>query len=487
MRDTSADKPTDCPLRRELGPFSLIAFGVSSTIGSGIFVITGLAAARYAGPAVSLSYCIAGVACLCAGLCYAELAAQNEEAGSAYSYARTSMGETLGWIIGWDLILEFLFSAASGAVGWSGFLSGALADLGIALPQAVSGAPVALTSFDKLRLTGHWLNLPAVALVSVQTTLLFLGIRESRAFIGSVIALYVLVILVTIVCGSFFIETQNWRPFIPSAVDNRGHFGWRGMMTGAAIVFFSYTGFEAISASTREARDPKKDLPIALLGSLAICAILYVSMALVMTGLTRYDRLGGAEPIIDALRAPGDHLTWLIPFVRAGIIIGLSAASMGSMYAQIRIFYSMARDHLLPPMFKSVHPRHQTPQWSTLVVGLSCALIAGLLPLEILGELVSIGTLLAFAIVCVSVLLLRLRSPHATRPFTVPAAWIVAPLGVAICLYMTFSLPADTWWRLLIWMFAGALIYLGYGRRRAARLKEAEVSAPWRASRTFRL
>ncbi len=459
-----ASRPT---LRRELTAWSLVTLGVSSTIGSGIFVMTGTAAARYAGPAVALSYVIAGIACLCAGLCYAELAAMSPDAGSAYSYARVSLGEVIAWVIGWDLILEFLFAAASAAVGWSGFFSGMLDQWGIHLPRQLSLAPLHLTGDHRLHLTGCWLNLPATLLVIVQSALLYVGVRESRAFLNVIVGLFISVILIIVIAGAFYLHPANWHPFIPPNTGTPGHFGWTGVMTAAAIVFFSYTGFEAISTATRESRNPGRDLPIGLLGSLAICAALYVLMALVMTGLVHYSRLGAEQPVIIALQAAGPGLAWLVPFASIGIVIGLSAAAMGSMYAQIRIFFAMANDGLLPPLFAIVHPRHRTPQWSTLVVGSACALIAGVLPLEVLGELVSIGTLLAFSIVCLCVLVLRFRAPARSRPFLVPVVWFVSPLGIAVCAYMMVSLPLDTWLRLIVWMTLGMLIYIGYGRRRS--------------------
>ena len=457
--EATAPEGHGATLRRDLGAWSLIALGISNTIGAGIFVLTGTAASHYAGPGIAISYVIGGIACLCAGLCYAELAAMSPDAGSAYSYAYASLGVTVAWIIGWDLIIEFLLAGATVAVGWSGFFSGMLQRWHMHIPLAFASAPVGLTASHQLRLTGAWVNLPAAALVMVQAALLYAGVRESRAFFNSIICLLMALIAAIVVCGFMHVDTANWHPFIPPNAGRPGQFGWSGVMAAAALVFYSYVGFETISTATRETRDPGRNLPIGLLGSLGICAVLYVLMALVMTGLVSYRRLGGEQPIVTALEAAGPALSWLVPLVSVGIVIGLSAASMGSMYAQIRIFYAMASDGLLPPLFAAVHPRSKIPHWSTLIVAGACAVTAGLLPLEVLGELVSIGTLLAFAIVCTCVLILRIRQPARARPFRVMGLYLVAPLGVAICGYMMLSLPRDTWWRLAIWMAIGLVVY----------------------------
>jgi len=464
--------PPSHTLKRELNAWSLVALGVSSTIGAGIFVITGMAAAHQAGPAVALSYVIAGVACLCTGLCYAELAAMSPEAGSAYTYAYASFGKLVAWIIGWDLILEFLFQAASAAVGWSGFLTAMLQQWGLHLPLCLADAPLELTSSHQLRLTGACFNLPAVTLIVAQSALLYVGVRESATVLKVVVGLLLAVILTIIIAGLFHVDPQNWHPFVPPNSGRLGVFGWSGVMRAAAVVFFSYTGFEAISTATREARNPGRDLPIGLLGCLAICGVLYLLTALVMTGLVHYEKLGGKSAIVTALQAGGPALAWLVPTATIGIVIGLAAGAMGIMYAQIRIFYAMASDGLLPRQFAIVHPCHRTPQWGTLVVGAACALIAGVLPLEVLGELVSIGTLLAFSIVCLCVLVLRFRAPGRPRPFRAPAVAAVAPLGILICVYLMVNLPLDTWLRLIVWMAVGFGIYAAYGRQAARRNAE---------------
>jgi APA family basic amino acid/polyamine antiporter len=455
-------------LRRDLSAWSLIALGIANTIGAGIFVITGLAAARYAGPAVTISYLIGALACLCAGLCYAELAAMSPDAGSAYSYAYASMGETVAWIIGWDLIVEFLMSGSTVAVGWSGFLSGMLENWHIHIPSILAGAPIGLTAEHRLHLTGSWFNLPAAGLIAVQCALLYQGIRESRFFFNAVVILLIGLIALIVIAGAIYVHPSNWHPFIPPNIGQSGRFGWSGVMAAAALVFYSYIGFEAISTATRETRNPGRDLPIGLLGSLAVCTGLYLLTSLVMTGLVPYQELGGDQPVLTALRGPGHSLEWLVPIISIGIVVGLSAASMGSMYAQIRIFHAMATDGLLPPIFAEVHPRHRVPHLSTLIVGVVCAVTAGLLPLEVLGELVSIGTLLAFAIVCACVMILRVRDPLRSRPFRVGGLWVVAPIGIAVCLYMMVSLPIDTWLRLIVWMALGLVLYACWRRHRSA-------------------
>jgi len=458
-------------LGRTLTGPSLVVLGVSSSIGAGLFVLTGTAAANYAGPAVALSYLIAGIGCLCAGLCYAEFAALCPRTGSAYSYAYATMGELVAWIIGWDMVLEFLFSGVTVAVGWSGYFCGLLSAWGLHIPQALAVSPLRFDGHHQLQLTGAIFNLPAAALIAVATGLLYVGMRESSRFLYAVVAFLLAIIALIVVASIPFVHPINWQPFVPENSGAWGRFGWSGIMTAAAVVFFSYTGFESVSAATREARDPSRDIPLGVLGSFAVCAVLYVTVALIMTGLAPYSTLGGAQPMISALANAGPGLAWLIPIVSVGIVFGLAASPIGSLYAQSRILFAMAEDGLLPATFAAVHPSFATPHRATAVVGLLGMAAAGLLPLDLLGELVSIGTLLAFVIVCASVLILRKRKPEIPRPFRVPGSPYVPAVGILICVYMMLSLPADTWIRLVIWLLAGLLLYarFGYRKSRAAR------------------
>jgi APA family basic amino acid/polyamine antiporter len=470
---TDADvAEVDLPqLGRTLTAPSLVVLGVSSSIGAGLFVLTGTAAANYAGPAVAVSYLIAGLGCLCAGLCYAEFAALSPRTGSAYSYAYATMGELVAWIIGWDMVLEFLFSGVTVAVGWSGYFCGLLSAWGIHVPDAFATSPLRFDLDHRLQLTGAIFNFPAAALIAVETCLLYVGMRESSRFLYAVVALLLALIALIVVASIPYINPTYWHPFIPKNLGSWGRFGWSGIMTAAAVVFFSYTGFESVSAATREARVPSRDIPIGVLGSFAVCAVLYVTVALIMTGLAHYTKLGGAEPMISALANAGPGLAWIIPIVSIGIVFGIPAAPIGSMYAQSRILFAMAEDGLLPGTFAAVHPSFKTPHRATATVGIVAVGAAAILPLDLLGELVSIGTLLAFVIVCTSVLILRARKPNIPRPFRVPGSPYIPAFGILICLYMMFSLPADTWIRLAIWLLIGLVVYalFGYRNSRAAK------------------
>jgi len=455
---------------------SLIALGISNTIGAGIFVLTGIVAAHNAGPAVVLAYALAGVACLCTGLCYAELAAMCSAAGSAYTYALVAVGELAAWVIGWDLILEFLVSGATVAVGWSGYLLGLLGSVGITVPRALTEGPLKLGAHHQLVLHPSWGNVPAMVLIGIQAVLLLLGVRQTRTFINIAVSVLIGIIVLTIIAAGSLANASNLKPFIPDNLGEFGRFGFSGVFTGAAIVFFSYTGFEAVSTATREVRNPARDLPIGLLGSLGVCASLYILASLAMVGITRYQTLDTAEPVVTALQAGGSTLSWLIPIVRAGIVVGLSAASMGSMYAQTRILHAMAADGLLPESLSGLHPTRHTPTLATIAVGLSAIFIAGVFPLEVLGELVSIGTLFAFTSVCVSVLILRYRDNTRPRPFRAPGLIVAAPAGIGINVALMLSLPRVTWLRFLIWMTVGIVFYIVYRRRRLVAASRTEVS-----------
>jgi len=467
---------SDKSLRRALGALNLTTLGIGAIIGAGIFVLTGQAAANYAGPAIVYSFILAGIACGFAGLCYAEFSAMIPIAGSAYTYGYATLGELFAWIIGWDLILEYLFAASTVAVGWSGYVVSFLRDLGITIPPAFTGAPFQHTAPTDAGLnvwrifsegwsgTGAVLNVPAMVIVAIIAALLVVGIRESARFNNAVVVIKLTVILTFIAAGIAFINRENWEPFVPPAL-GPGKFGWDGILRGAGVIFFAYIGFDAVSTAAQEAKNPKRDMPIGILLSLAICTILYITVALVLTGIVKYTELNVPDPIAVGINALGAGMAWLRPIVKIGAIAGLSSVILVMMLGQPRIFYSMSRDGLLPPLFGSVHPRFRTPWIATMLTGGTAMVIAGLFPIGLLGELVSIGTLLAFVIVCAGVLVLRRTDPALERPFRAPFyPWV--PLGgIAACGYLMYGLPVDTWARLIVWMALGLVIYFAYGRR----------------------
>ena len=467
----------DHSLKRALGAGNLVLLGIGAIIGAGIFVLTGQAAANYAGPAIVFSFILAGVACGFAGLCYAEFAAMIPISGSAYTYGYATLGEFVAWIIGWDLILEYLFAASTVAVGWSGYTVSLLKDMGINIPPEYTGAPYTHTvaadvpwwNFWSLfthgwSQTGNVINVPAMFIVFLITVLLVIGIKESANFNNVIVGIKMTVILAFIAFGMAYINRENWVPFVPAAT-GPGHFGIGGIARGAAVIFFAYIGFDAVSTAAQEAKNPQKDMPIGILGSLAICTVLYITVALVLTGIVKYDQLNVPDPIAVGINAAGPGLAWLRPIVKIGAIAGLSSVILVMLLGQPRIFYTMSKDGLLPPMFAKVHPKFQTPWIASILTGVVAMLIAGFFPIGLLGELVSIGTLLAFVIVCGGVLMLRYTDPNIPRPFKTPLVPWVPALGILFCGYLMISLPKDTWARLVVWMGIGLLIYFTYGRK----------------------
>jgi basic amino acid/polyamine antiporter, APA family len=461
-------------LRRELGPLALVTLGIDAVIGAGIFVLSGKVASGNAGPALTLSMVFAGVACAFAGLCYAELASMIPVAGSAYTYAYATMGELVAWIIGWDLVLEYSLSSSTVAVGWSAYAVTLLGEMGIHVPPRLTGAPGSQILLpDGSTLTAVF-NLPAVIICLAITALLVVGIRESARVNTTIVVIKVAVLALFVGFGAHYINTANLHPFIPPNTGEFGSFGWSGILRGAGIIFFAYIGFDAVSTASQEAKNPGRDIPIGILASLAICTVIYIAVGLVMTGLVPYARLNVASPIAVAVEATG--LTWLAPIINIGALCGLSSVILVNMLAQSRIFYSMSRDGLLPPLFARLHPRFRTPHVTTGITGVVVAIASGLFPITVLGLLVSMGTLLAFAIVCTGVLILRKTAPDTPRPFKTSGMPWVPVIGTLICIYLMTGLPLATWIRLFVWLAVGLTIYFSYGRSRAASVRDQAIA-----------
>jgi len=496
-------------LKRSLSALNLTTLGIGAVIGAGIFVLTGQAAAQYAGPAIVISFIISGLACGFAGLCYAEFASMIPIAGSAYTYSYATLGEFLAWIIGWDLILEYLFAASTVAVGWSGYVVSFLKDLNINLPPQFTGATgtvmidvptmgwkalsdtfaqtLAATGInvDSLAHVTCVLNIPAMFIVALLSILLIIGIRESANFNNIMVITKVSVIILFVAIGFMFIKSINWHPFIPANKVEAtpiseygslwawlkaygaefGKFGISGILRGAGVIFFAYIGFDAVSTAAQEAKNPQRDMPIGILASLGISTVLYILVAIVLTGIVSYTALNVADPVAVGVDAMGKGMFWLRPIVKIAAIAGLSSVILVMLLGQPRIFYTMSKDGLLPPVFSKIHPRFKTPYVSTIITGSLAMIIAGILPISILGELVSIGTLLAFIIVCISVIILRKSRPDLHRPFKTPWVPLVPILGASICFIQMIALPLDTWLRLFIWMAIGFCIYFFYGQK----------------------
>jgi APA family basic amino acid/polyamine antiporter len=452
-------------LNRSLGPMALVAIGIGGIIGTGIFVLTGLAAAQHAGPAIVLSFVIAALGCIFAGLCYAEFSSMVPVSGSAYAYSYATLGEFTAWFVGWNLVLEYMFAAATVAVGWSRYAVALLDFFGINfVPPALAAAPMMLApgGGHALVSSGALFNLPAVFISILVTVICYIGIKQSTTFNGIIVLIKVAVVLAVIGFGAAYVNTDNWTPFIPPNTGVSGEFGWSGVLRASGIIFFAYIGFDAVSTAAQEAKNPARDMPIGILGSLIICTLLYILMSAVLTGMVPYPQLNDAAPVAVALKAHPE-LDWLRFWVLFGALAGLTSVILVMILAQARIFLTMARHGLLPPVMGKVHSKFRTPHVATAVTGIFAAAVSGSLPIGLLGELVSIGTLIAFVVVCIGVLVLRYKRPELPRPFRVKAVWPVALLGIGFCSTMILSLPNDTWLRLIIWTIIGVIFYFAYG------------------------
>ena len=472
-------------LRRVLGPIQLSALGVGAIIGTGIFVLVGVAAHDRTGPALALSFVAAGVTCVFAALCYAEFASMVPVAGSAYTYAYATLGEFLAWIIGWDLILEYAVASSTVAHGWSHYFQDFLAFFNVRLPHVFTNAPFDFDPATGMLVgTGTWFDLPAIIITLLVTIVLVKGIQESATFNAGIVMLKVAIVLFVIVVGARYVNPANWTPFAPFGLTGISFFGHTlfgqtgpggepvGMLAGAAIVFFAYIGFDSVSTHAEEARNPSRDVPIGIIVSLVLCTFPYIAVAAVLTGMVRYDQINIDAPVSDAFRQAG--LPWAQLLISIGAVAGITSVLLVMMLSQPRIFLAMARDGLLPSgFFGAVHERFRTPWKSTILTGICVAIMGAFLPLRILAELVNIGTLLAFVIVCAAVLIMRKTHPDAKRPFRAPLGPVVPVLGIGCCLVLMFSLPPENWVRLGVWLFVGMIIYFTYSRHHSVVAKLA--------------
>jgi len=472
-------------LKRTLGPGALVALGIGAIIGAGLFSITGLAAANNAGPAIIISFIVAAIGCAFAGLCYAEFASMIPVAGSAYTYSYATMGEFIAWIIGWDLVLEYAVGAATVASSWSGYLNKLLESFGLSLPPQLLMSPFETSTLADGTLVHGVLNLPAVFIVVIISLVLIRGTQESALVNGLIVVLKVAIVIVFIAVGMKYVNPANHQPFIPPNSGTFGEFGWSGIIRAAAIVFFAYIGFDAVSTAAQEAKNPKRDMPIGILVSLLICTILYIAFAYVMTGVANYTEFGKAgghlAPVaiaIDHMGMPGADgvivpaYPWLNRFIIIAILLGYSSVILVMLLGQSRVFYSMSKDGLLPKLFSEVHPKFRTPSKSNLLFMLLVSLFAAFIPGSVVGEMTSIGTLFAFILVSLGVLVMRKNMPDAPRAFRTPLVPLVPILGVLVCLFMMVFLPLDTWIRLIVWMMIGFDIYMAYGIRHSVLGKE---------------
>lgn len=476
---SEAQETGEHSLRRALGPLNLLTLGIGAIIGAGIFVITGQAAAQFAGPAIVISFVLAGLACAFAGLCYSEFASMIPIAGSAYTYSYATLGELIAWIIGWDLILEYAFGAATVAVGWSGHFRAFLVDLGMNLPAMPTSN---LTLFGSpLHLSYDYVGFIVILAI---TTILVIGIKESANFTTAIVILKVAVVCMFIGLAASFLVSHAWKPnfwhpFIPPNTGVRGEFGWSGILRGAGVVFFAYIGFDAVSTAAQEANNPKRDMPLAILGSLVICTILYILVSGLLTHLVPYTQLNVPDPVVIGVRVTGHP--WATFLVELGALAGLATVMLVMLLGQSRVFYSMSRDGLLWPWACKIHPRFRTPYISSIVIGLFVAILATVVPLSVLDEMVSVGTLLAFILVSAGVLVMRKTHPHLNRPFKTPLVPLVPVLSILFSGILIVSLSYWTQLRLVVWLVIGLVIYFTYGRKHSkVQIARSTASAPVR-------
>ena len=482
-------------LRRILGPIQLTSLGVGCIIGTGIFVLTGVAAHDKAGPALILSFVVAGLACVFSALCYAEFAAMAPVAGSAYTYAYATLGELFAWIIGWDLILEYTVASATVAHGWSHYFQNFIGIFGLSIPKAISISPFDFSpELGRLVATGSVLDVPAIVIACIVTCILVVGIKESASFNTAMVAVKVAVVFFVIIVGACYVNPANWAPFAPYGLTGVSFFGHTlvgqtgkggeplGMLAGAAMIFFAYIGFDSVSTHSEEAKNPQRDVPIGIIASLLLCTVLYIAVSAVLTGMVPYSQIDIHAPVADAFRQAG--LPWAQFIIALGAIAGITSVLLVLMLSQPRVFLAMARDGLVPPsIFGAVHPKFRTPYKSTILTGCVVGLLAAFVPLRVLAELVNIGTLFAFVIVCAAVLIMRRIEPHAKRPFHCPMVPLVPILGIVFCAVLMFSLPAENWLRLIVWLLLGFIIYFLYGRHHSVmahhrKRSQAELPAP---------
>lgn len=484
IADLQREATAEHGYKRTLGPLNLISLGIGSVVGAGIFVLAGTSAAQYAGPGIAISFLISGIACLFAGLCYAELASMIPVSGSAYTYSYATLGEFLAWVVGWCLVLEYLFSGAAVAVSWSGAIRDILAEFNLHLPAALASAPLVVDNANPvsvnlgfytlelhtLQPTGTLINLPAVFISLALTYVLYIGIKESASFNDLMVFIKVGILVALVGYGVWYlfknpeIAKANLGTIIPENTGTFGEYGWSGIFRGAAAIFFAYVGFDCVSAAAQETKNPQRDMPIGLLGTLGVVSLLFVAVSIVLTGMVHYTKLNVDAPFIFALQQVGAPAFFRY-LIEAATIAGLTSVILVSLLGQPRIFYSMSRDGLLPKAFAKIHPKYGTPHITTWITGISCAVISGLFPLDLLGELISIGTMLAFALVCAGVLVLRRTRPDLPRPFRTPWVPLVPILGILSCALQMYFLPLITWLNLAIWMGLGLVIYFGYSRK----------------------
>jgi APA family basic amino acid/polyamine antiporter len=461
-------------LRRTLGPGNLIALGIGAIIGAGLFSLTGIAAAQNAGPAICVSMIVAGIGCAFAGLCYSEFSCMIPVAGSAYTYAYTTLGEWIAWIIGWDLVLEYAVGASTVSISWSGYVVSLLHSFGISLPPQLLSGPFEPVKLPDGTMVQGIANIPAVIIVGLISLLLMVGIKESARTNAVIVGIKLAVVLVFIGIGWSYINPENYKPFMPANTGEFGHFGISGIMMGAGTIFFAYIGFDAVSTAAQEAKNPQKDMPVGIIGSLAICTVLYVLFAIVLTGMVPFTKLGVSAPVAIAIdRTP---YTWMNNLIKFGIICGFTSVILVMLLGQSRVFYSMSRDGLVPPVFSEIHPRFRTPWRSNLLFFFFVAPFSAFLPLSVVGHMTSIGTLFAFVIVCAGVWVMRVKNPNAPRPFKTPLVPLVPILGIVWNFAMMYSLGWSNWLRLIAWLAIGQAIYFAYGRRRSHLGKQTAMS-----------